>query len=144
SEGRRCRVAGVSRRLVLLAILGCALLLSLPAAASATVVANGNGNEVELTSDGDGDTLTLTCAGGQTPPGGLVEIPCDDVETIYVSAGAGNDTINLSNVSRAIFPNLGRVDILPGEGEDQVFGTQIGDEIYADGEDVVSGGAGND
>jgi len=133
----------VSRPLLLLTLLALALGVS-SAPASATVTGSGVGNEVALESDGDGDEITLTCEGGMAPQGSLTQIPCADVEAVSVQAGGGNDTVKLENVGNLAFPSLKRTEIKTGEGQDTVFGSQVGDTVAADEEDEVSGGPGDD
>lgn len=128
------------------AVIIAMLALAAPATASAVVKGEGVGGIVFLQSDGAGDTITLSCESGSAPGGvgAVLKTSCGNVDTVFVQANGGNDTIQLEGASRAIFPKLSRVEIVPGEGEDIVFGSQVGDEIFADEKDVVSGNAGDD
>ncbi|HSS05475.1 MAG TPA: calcium-binding protein [Solirubrobacterales bacterium] len=133
----------VSRPLAFLFVLvGC--LLVAPVSASAAVTGEGFEAEVVLTSDGSGDVIELTCAAGMAPGGFVTQVPCADVQTVIVRGNGGDDEVKLENVGTTDFPALSRVEINGGEGEDKIFGTQIGDTVVADEEDVVSTGAGDD
>lgn len=119
-------------------------LLVAPASASAAVTAEAFGVGVILTSDGANDEITLTCIGGMAPGGGSPQVPCQDVEVVFVKGNGGEDTIKLENVGKANFPALREVEIDGGLGLDVVNGSQVEDLVDADSEDVVNSGGGND
>jgi hypothetical protein len=134
----------VRRWLILPLLMACFLIGA--TSASAIVTREGVENSVSLASDGANDTIELSCVGGKAPSGGVSEIPCADVETIFVTGGGGEDAVNIANVDRGEFPALDVVVISVGEDfvHDVVNATKIGDEVSADSEDAVNGGAGND
>jgi Ca2+-binding RTX toxin-like protein len=131
------------RSLTFLLLVPC-LTLGASTSASATVTGFGSGALVGLTSDADSDTIELACIGGEASSEGVGLLPCADVQTIVVKGGEGNDTVNFANVSRIDFPALQAVEIDGGGGQDTINGSQIGDTINADSEDIVNSGPGDD
>lgn len=124
--------------------IALALMLGAPASVSATVTGSGIGASVLLESDSSGDEITLSCEAGMAPQGSLTQVPCASVEAVIVIAAGGNDTVKFENVGKVAFPSLKRTEILSGEGEDVVVGSQVGDTVVADEEDSVDGGPGDD
>jgi Ca2+-binding RTX toxin-like protein len=67
-----------------------------------------------------------------------------DIETVSITTGSGNDIVDISNVTKS---SIGRGDsrVSAGVGNDTVFGSSGRDELYGgDGDDSLIGGAGDD
>lgn len=69
----------------------------------------------------------------------------DQIQSIVVDGGKGNNKIDLSAVSSLNFSSVQHVTINGGEGHDSIIGSQLDDTINGDaGDDDLSGGEGDD
>ncbi|MBT0767956.1 hypothetical protein KIH74_03415 [Kineosporia sp. J2-2] len=63
----------------------------------------------------------------------------------FVSAGLGDDVINLVGGAATAYGSFGNDEINGGSGDDQLYGDEGDDVIYGnDGDDYIAGGKGND
>jgi Ca2+-binding RTX toxin-like protein len=118
----------------------------------------GAGNRQVLIglSDATADSLTLSTAlvgSTRVVSRGAVPIlfgtgfyaPANTLNLIYVYAGNGNDSLNLSAVNSTYFTATPAVQIDAGAGLDTVTGSGFADWIYGGtGDDVLYGNSGND
>jgi hypothetical protein len=133
----------MGRYAITLAVGGCLLFAAAPAYGTVTPGSAG-GTQVYLESDSAGDELTLQCVGGETTYEGIDLLPCNVVQAIFITGNGGNDVVNLSSVTAADFPVLSRVEIDGGAGTDVINGSQLGDTITSDENDVVNSAGGDD
>lgn len=125
------------------AALGIVVCQALPAAAVVSGSVSPDGI-LQISSDAAADVLSTTCAGGQAVVAGVPVGPCSSVQAIVTSDGGGADTVNLSSVTRSAFPGVDLVYISSGAGTDTLRGSEIDDYIEADPGELVDGGAGDD
>lgn len=130
------------------AAVAMSFLVAGASSASATVSISLAGTaQLGVSSDAAGDNIVVTCNAGDVAVAGLppTSIACADIESVDVSGKDGNDSINLSGMTRTAFPLLRFSTIDGGFGNftDTVIGTDIGDVIDASN-DVVNGGPGDD
>ena len=130
------------RRFSLLGFLAIALLLTLAPSASAAVMSSVfTGGFMFVSSNAD-DAIAITCDGGNVKVNGADPgsgtAACSLIKQIQVSGGPGPNTINLSGVTQAAFPNmiLTPVAIFADAGADNITGSAF--------RDTISGGTGND
>jgi len=74
-------------------------------------------------------------------------IATDQVRSITVRGGDGDDLIDLSNINEDNFSNLvdQALEVFGGEGNDVISGSALGETIFGDdGNDSISGGGGDD
>lgn len=81
-------------------------------------------------------------------------VDCSNIKKITINGTNLKDSIDLSAVTRTIFPALATVTIYAGAGNDLVYGSNIKDTIYGGsgndtiygliGDDVIYGESGND
>jgi Ca2+-binding RTX toxin-like protein len=102
-----------------------------------------------VTGTGQGDTVTVRCESGDVtvnharPSGG--PDACPDLRRIVVLAGAGPDVVNLGDITRDAFDDLGGVLVRGEEGADRLVGSEFGDELHGGGGvDELRGGRGAD
>ena len=130
------------RRFSLLGLLAIALLLILAPPASAAVMSTVGPTGFMFVSSNAADAIAISCVGGNVkvndadPNSGVAA--CSLVRQIQVVGGPGPNTINLSAVVQADFPNMMPlpVVIFADAGADLIKGSAFRDSI--------SGGAGND
>jgi Ca2+-binding RTX toxin-like protein len=130
--------------------IGLALIvLATAGGAGGTIGSSFSGGQLTVTMDGD--SVALNCSGvnvkvnGLDPPGGAVL--CSAVTRLIVHGDNGNDTIDLSGLAPAAFPNLPdhNVTVNAGGGNDVVTGSPLADTLTGDaGNDTIRGGAGGD
>jgi Ca2+-binding RTX toxin-like protein len=143
AEARMNRDQG--RRLSLLGFLAIALLLILAPTASAVVTSNFSNGFLSVTSDA-GDAIAITCVGGNVKVNGgdpgSGAVACSLIGGIFVGGGPGANTIDLSGVTQADFPNiLPSVGIFGGPGADEITGSEFSDVIDGGpGSDTIAGG----
>jgi Ca2+-binding RTX toxin-like protein len=137
------------RRFSLLGLLAIALLLTLAPAASAAVMSSVGSTGFMFVSSNADDAIAITCAGGNVKvngadPGNGVAA-CSIVRAIQVSGGPGANTIDLSGVTQAAFPNLGTGPV-PVQFPVQIFDSFGGTDTITGSEfaDFISGGSGSD
>jgi Ca2+-binding RTX toxin-like protein len=138
------------RRLSLLGFLAIALLLILAPSASAAVTSNVlSGGALSVMSDAD-DAIAVTCEGGNVKVNGADPgsgaAACSLIHQIFVGGGPDPNTINLSGVTQAAFPNMQvAVMISGGAGADNITGSEFADSISGGpGSDTIDGGGGTD
>jgi hypothetical protein len=77
--------------------------------------------------------------------GGSAEFTPDQIHSIVVDGGSGNNKIDLSAVSTQKFASLQSVTINGGGGNDSITGSQLDDTINGgSGNDSLNGGVGDD
>ncbi|MEI7698610.1 MAG: phosphatase PAP2 family protein [Planctomycetia bacterium] len=116
---------------------------------SATLVTN---NQLEIRASDKRDSINVESASGKlrvVVNGKLTgTVPQSFVNRIVIYAGAGNDTINISNritIPAVIHGGAGNDDIYGGGGGDQIFGDGGNDVLFGrDGDDWLYGGYGSD
>jgi Ca2+-binding RTX toxin-like protein len=118
-------------------------------AAPASAVIDYHVGPHQLTGNGDlgNNNISWDCIGGHPRDGASTvynTLTCSDVQSIVDGGGAGNDTIDLSGVKTADFPNLVQVQIDGQADTDTITGSGYIDTITADVLDTVSAGEGND
>ena len=135
---RGVRVAGICAAVLVLTV----------ASASATVTDNSTSTTVDVLSDADSDTMNLSCSGGGKvhvePLGTDLAQFCNQTTSIIVSGNAGNDSIDLSALVAANFPQLTEVSLSGGPDTDTIKGSFFGDAITSDSSDLVLGFGGDD
>ena len=88
----------------------------------------------------NGSVLTASLAAG-----GTGQVSASAVTSLTVTGGAGANSIDLSGVTSAAFPNLTGTTINAGDGNDSVIGSGKNDSIDGGlGNDTIGGGLGND
>jgi len=117
---------------------------------AATSFDSGTGTlNVTLTGSAD---LTIREAAGfvEVLVNGVVDtslgaLMAGDVQAINVLGSDGDDSIDLSSITGAVFPNLTQVSVNAASGNDTVLGSQLADTISVSaGDDWVDAGAGDD
>jgi RTX calcium-binding nonapeptide repeat (4 copies) len=112
--------------------------LAFPGIASAAVAANVAGGVLTVTGEGS-DAITISCDAGNVAVAGAVVTPataCSAITAINVTGGEGANVITLTGVTAATYTALTKTTINAGAGNDQIFGSELVDEMH--------GGAGND
>lgn len=112
-----------------------------PAAAAVTV----SGNSVN--GDSADDTIVVSCQAGDLAVAGVAGTgdPCELLNYLNVNPVGGADSVDVTAVTEATFPDLLAVSTdLYDDAADSYAGSPLVDEIYADSEDIVSTGDGND
>ncbi len=138
----------------------------------AAAVQFGNG-VLQVLSDADEDIVIredLTVPGvldvrvDGIPASSLGSVTTDQVTSIIVTVGASENTVDLTAVTAAAFPNVASItvstgngddvilgspdfanDVEAGDGDDLLIGGGLDDSLDAgDGDDTINGGAGND
>jgi uncharacterized repeat protein (TIGR01451 family) len=90
-----------------------------------------------VTSDAD-DEIRIWCSEGKVLINGYApgsgEANCSTITKIVVRGGPGDNTMDLSDITRAAFPGLsdGNVEMWGGDGNDTMTGSEFGD--YQNGE----------
>jgi hypothetical protein len=111
------------------------------------VTATFSAGTLTVTSDNASDTITINApllveVNGNPVPGGVLP---SSVTSLFVNGNGGNDTINLTAVTKAQFTALITVFIDGGEGNDIILGSEFDDDIEGGlGNDEVTGRRGND
>lgn len=135
------------RHFVPLAALPLVVGVAAPAYAAVTVFYSAG--QYQLIGDAAANPMTMSCVSSNVVPAAAPDAPCADITSITIYPYDGIDTIDLSAVTPATFPNIETVDIY-GDTEtfpyaaDSITGSSFDDRIYADFEDDVDGGPGND
>ncbi|QBX55774.1 hypothetical protein EXE58_10105 [Nocardioides seonyuensis] len=129
----------------LLALASAAVLVTATAAPSgAAVTVSSNA----VTGDAANDSIVVTCTAGNLAAVGAAGAgdPCADLAFVDVDPGGGTDTVDLSGVTTASFPNLTAVlvDTRDVGFVDTVAGSGLYDYFTADADDVLDGAGGND
>src|SRR3954471_3303632 len=146
-----------SRRTRIALLAGCAT-VAVAAPASADVNSTySTGADATLTVNASADDLVkVECVGGKvevnganptrTPPDANTETGCAGPHAIIVTGGPGANTIDLSGVTPALFPNVvAPVKIAGGDGDDTISGSGYADDIQpGNGDDTINAGPGND
>jgi Ca2+-binding RTX toxin-like protein len=146
------------RRFSLLGLLAIAVLLILAPSASAVVMSTVGSTGFMFVSSNAADSIVISCVGGNVkvndadPNNGVAA--CSLVRAIQVSGGPGSNTINLSGVTQAAFPNIGTGPVPPQfpiqifdsfGGNDTITGSEFPDSIGGGpGSDTIDGGGGVD
>jgi Ca2+-binding RTX toxin-like protein len=140
---------------------GVAALLAFPGAASAAVTSSVANGDLVVTSDaGDPIAITdvggqVKVNGGDPQTGAAASATID---SIVVTGGPGANDINLAGVNATAFPLLQTVTVDGGAGNDTINGSQLADTLRGNGgndriigddnplgtDDVMSGENGND
>jgi hypothetical protein len=116
---------------------------------SATLVTN---NQLEIRASDKRDSISVESASGNlrvVVNGKLTKTVSQSfVTSIVIYAGAGNDSVNLSNritIPAVIHGGAGNDDICGGGGGDQIYGDGGNDVLFGrDGDDWLYGGFGSD
>lgn len=137
------------RRLAPALVMALAILVAVPPTARAeltSVVAEG---VLAVTSDEAGDSIQISCQGSnvkvnQLDPG-TGPADCSSITTIDVDAGAGSDTIDVSQVTSDRFTTLVSISVSGGEGDDRITGSSFDDALEGGlGDDRLAAGSGTD
>ena len=137
------------RRLSLLGLLAIALLLVLAPTASAAVMSSVGPTGFMFVSSNAADAIAITCDGGNVKVNGADPgsgaAACSLIRVIQVSGGPGANTINLSGVTQAAFPNIGTGPV-PVQSPIQIFDSFGGADSITGSEypDFIGGGPGSD
>ena len=117
---------------------------AVPASASVTVNING-----QISSDSDPDVINVSCVNGKLTANGMTaDELCSALTGISVSAGGGNDTVNLGALTSAMLPALVGLSVYT-EGSypydaDNVNGSDFGESYIGDPADTINAAGGND
>jgi Ca2+-binding RTX toxin-like protein len=131
--------------------LVAATALMMPPPASAAVTAQVVGNQLQVTGDGADDSITLRLLSGDTTQVEVLEGAVvrgtflrAAFASILVQAGAGNDTILVSDAN-GIFTDTHVTVLDGGDGNDTITGGGGGEALSGGaGNDILNGGAGAD
>jgi Ca2+-binding RTX toxin-like protein len=138
-------------RLIPLAAIAAALLVGHATPAQAKVRSSVTGQLLNVAGGRGSDRIAVTCTGGLAKVNGknpsTGEVACGKVSEIDVSAGAGNDRVNLAGVGSD--SGFGQRDLPGGFGHGTGCGVQLGDgnDSYVGGKscfNLVLAGRGND
>lgn len=137
------------RHLVPVAAVPLVIAVTPPAYAAVTATFIPGDGSYSVNGDTGDNDIDILCNTGATNPVSTPNAPCVDVKTMDVNPGDGTDTVDLSLVSAATFPNLTGAFInadteIFSPAADTLIGSQLPDSIYADFLDQVKGGGGND
>jgi Ca2+-binding RTX toxin-like protein len=119
-----------------------AALLAIPGSASAAVTSDFNNGVLTVNSTAN-DAITITAVGGNVKvnngdPDGVVAATA--VTEIDVSGGPGANNIDLKGVTGTDFDNLDTVTVDGGDGNDTINGTQLADRLEGgNGDDEIIG-----
>jgi Ca2+-binding RTX toxin-like protein len=125
-----------------------AALLALPGVANAAVTSSVTGGALAVSSDA-GDAITITCAAGNVQINGANPgtgaAACNSITSIDVQGGPGGNTIDLTGVTKALFPNITSVLADGNEGVDTILGSEHADRLIGgDLNDTTEGRDGDD
>jgi Ca2+-binding RTX toxin-like protein len=131
--------------------LVAAAALMMPPPASAAVTAQVVGNQLQVTGDGADDLITLRLLSGDTTQVEVLEgvvvrgtFARATFASILVQAGAGNDTILVSDAN-GVFTDTHVTVLDGGDGNDTITGGGGGEALSGGaGNDTLNGGAGAD
>lgn len=145
-------VGRLTRPLASASVAACvaasALVLGVSPALALVTATTEDGDTVVIESDAAPDSLTMTCLSGQALVNGSLPLPtlaCQDVAFVEVEPRGGADTVDLSGVTLADFPDLEQAAVdVADSATDTVTGSEGRDVVHADGSDVVSTGPGED
>ncbi len=131
--------AGVSRARQVAALLAI-LVVSLPAAGR-PAAADAGTLAVSLRGS---EAAVVQCTGGQVHVNGAAlangPVSCAAVIAVIITGGSGPNTIDLSGVTHASFPNVQRVVVNGGAGDDTITASDYADAITGGlGRDVLRG-----
>ncbi len=112
-----------------------------PASAAVTVFAGGYVN-----GDAANDNIVVACSGGDLFASGVTAgDDCAALTSLYVSPGAGTDTVSLTSVTAAEFPLLTVTNTyLDDFAADTFTGSALSDHVTGDSDDTVNAGGGDD
>jgi hypothetical protein len=146
-----------ARRVVLLSVAAFGCLLLGPSAAGANVtITSVFADDFTFTSDNNSDNITITCQGGfvhyvegnTNPLTNGQPVPCADLTDLTLIGNGGNDGLNVSALTPAVFTSLSGTTLdastSSGSDTDSVSGSGLDDVITASANDAVTGGAGDD
>ncbi|PUA79753.1 calcium-binding protein [Nocardioides currus] len=140
ASSRRLRSAALATSATALLVVGTAV----PASATVNIFTGGY-----ITSDGAADNISVTCTAGKLTANALTANElCADLTSIYVSPGAGVDTVTLAALTPAQLPQLTGVNVdtedsYPYEA-DVVTGSDLAESFNGDDADTINAGNGND
>ena len=120
-----------------------AAVLAFPGIASAAVTANvAAGGVLNVTGQGT-DAITISCDGAGNVVVANAALPataCNTITAINVTGGTGANVITLTDVKAAAFTALTQTTINAGDGDDQIFGSELVDEMHgSNGNDQIIG-----
>ena len=122
--------------------VAAAAALAFPGIASAAVNANVAAGVLTVTGDG-ADAITISCdAGGDVAVANaaLPATDCSAITAIDVTGGDGASVITLTGVTAEAYTALTRTTIDGGAGNDQIFGSELVDELHGGpGDDQIIG-----
>lgn len=142
-----CTIPPMDRRRAsrpVLALASSAVLVMVTAAPSTAAVTVSSS---AVTGDAAVDSIVVTCTAGNLGAVGAAGAgdPCADLVYIDVEPAGGADTVDLSGVTAASFPQLRAVLVDTSDGfVDTVTGSEFYDYVTGDGYDVLDGAGGND
>ena len=103
-----------------------------------TVVGRGADEVVVIGCRADG-TVRIGAADPDTGPA-----QCAELTGIDVSAGGGEDEVDLTQLEPADFPLLTSIVVRGGDGDDSLLGSPLGDDLRGEaGNDLITVGAGD-
>jgi Ca2+-binding RTX toxin-like protein len=129
--------------------LAIAVVLILAPPATAAVMSNVSLAGFMFVSSNADDQIAITCVAGNVKVNGADPgngaAACSLVRAIQVSGGPGPNSINLSGVTQAAFPNIG-AGPLPAQPPIQIFDSVGGADTITGSEftDFITGGPGSD
>lgn len=120
------------------------LVTASPAAAAVTVNPGGS-----VLGDGANDNISVSCTGGQLTASGMTAgDACATLTNLYVSPGAGGDTVDLGSLTPALLPAITDATVSTEEigaaEADSVAGSGLSEYYYGDHLDSINAGGGDD
>lgn len=136
-------------RIASLCTLVFTMLVSAAPPAMATITATVTAGLLTVTSNEDGDTIDVRCQGGDVSVSGAEPstgtAACSSITSIQVTAGGGDDRVDLSRVAVDQYTTLTTISVSAGGGNDRVTGSPLGDVLTGEGgNDQMDPGAGSD
>lgn len=116
------------------------------------------GNELNISSD-DGDAIRVRSLGGNVsvetassasglllPDTSIGIVPAANIQSIIINGGDQENTIDLSGVTAADFPNVSLIEVRGHHGDDTIIGSpDLANNLFGDdGADTITTGSGND
>ena len=122
------------------------LLIAAPARAADNTTGSFAGGQLTVAMSGSAQFADVTCSGLDTKVNNNPVTPataCTAIQTIVVNGTANPDSIDLSHVTTADFPNITGTTVNAGDGSDAITGSPYPDNIQAGPSTPVPGGIQN-
>ncbi|WP_300404882.1 hypothetical protein [Nocardioides sp.] len=134
------------RTLLPVAVPALVLVVAAPAYAAVGYSYFEPGLSYSANGDGAADNITITCAGDAVMPATVPVAPCSTLTRFFISPGAGADSVDLSGITAADFPDLTEIRVIDEDDfdADDFTGSELGDTFVVGGADDVDAGAGDD